>query len=337
MKFITIVLFLVGTVVYGQRSDFDVISFDKADSIALQNKGASLKNLPVLVHNLTSDLPTEVEKFRSIYTWVCTNIENDYGSYQKTVKKRKKLSDNPEALTEWNTSYIPKVFEKLVEQKKTACTGYAFLIREMAKMADIKCTIVNGYGRTPTLILNNNSIPNHSWNSVELNGKWYLCDPTWSAGRIVLEEDRPRFEADYFDSYFLAEPKLFVRNHYPLEVNSSLLEEPPTFEEFIEGPVVYKEAFSNRIFPTLPTKMHLETLKNEPIFFTLTRLKSLANANISLRLNNGIGSTVISPEIKRSQNEFVLQHTFEKSGKYDVHIKVDEAIIATYVVKVKRK
>ncbi len=337
MKFITIVLFLVGTLVYGQRSDFEHIDFKKADSIAAQYSGASLKNLPVLTHNLTADLTTDVEKFRAIYTWVSTNIENDYSSYLKTRKKRKKLSENQEALTAWNNSFTPKVFENLLKYKKTACTGYAYLIRELASLADINCKIVAGYGRTATLILDEDSIPNHSWNTVELNGKWYLCDPTWSAGRIVLEEDGPKFEPDYFDGYFLAEPKLFIRNHYPLQVKSSLLEKPPTFNEFIEGPVVYKEAFGPCIIPTTPTQMHLEIIKNEQISFLLTSVQSIAGENIVLLLNTGSSSKNIQPKVTRNENDYVVQHTFDKSGRYDVHIKANDAIIATYVVKVKRK
>jgi len=337
MKFIPIILFLVGTLAYGQRSDFDFISFDKADSIALKYKGASLKNLPILVHNLTADLATDVEKFRAIYTWVCTNIENDYGAYQKTVKKRKKLSENPVALTEWNDSFTPKVLEKLVAQRKTACTGYAFLTRELATLADIKCEIVNGYGRTPTLILDYNSIPNHSWNSVELNGKWYLCDPTWSAGRIILEEDGPRFEPDYFDDYFLADPVLFIKNHFPLENDQTLLSEPPTFKAFLEGPVVYKEVFRLNILPTAPSQMKLEAVKNEQLSFAFSTPKALAGESISLILNNGGSDRALQPKVTRNQNNYILQHTFEKSGNYDVHIKIDDEIIVTYVVKVKRK
>lgn len=337
MKFITIALFIIGTIVYGQRSDFDSIEFDKADSIAFKYKGASLKNLPVLVHNLTSELSTEVEKFRSIYTWVCNNIENDYGAYQKTVNKRKKLLKNPEALAEWNDNFAPRVFKKLVNERKTACTGYAFLIREMATMVDIKCKIINGYGRTPTLILDNNSIPNHSWNTVELNDKWYLCDPTWSAGRIFLDENGPRFEPDYFDGYFLADPEVFIRNHYPLEINSSLLKEPLTFKEFKEGPVVYKDAFRDGIIPDSPSQMHLEIIKNGTISFTLSSEENITKKNFSIALNNGSSSKDVTPDISRNQNETVLKYTFKKSGRYDVHIKSDDTIIATYVLKVRRK
>ena len=75
-----------------QRSDFQEIDFTKADSIALKYKGASLKNIPVLTHNLTSSLQTDVEKIRAIYTWIGTNIENDYSSYLKISHKRKRLA-----------------------------------------------------------------------------------------------------------------------------------------------------------------------------------------------------------------------------------------------------
>ncbi len=336
MKSLTILVFLIGMIGYGQRSDFDAITFTKADSIALKYKGASLKNLPVLTYNLTHTLDTDVEKFRSIYTWVCTNIENDYSSFQKTVRKRKKLFKNKEELSAWNDSFTPKVFENLLKYKKTACTGYAYLVRELAHLAGIKCEIVNGYGRTPTLVLNENSIPNHSWNAVELNGKWYLCDPTWSAGRIILENEGPRFISDYFDSYFLADPQLFVKNHYPLEIASSLLLEPPTLNQFIEGPVVYKEAFSIGVTPSRPKQMHLEVTKNEPLTFDLNAASKISKNNIQLMLSSGLSTKEVRPNVLQNKQEYQLRYTFEKPGRYDVHIKVNDIIIATYTVKVKR-
>ncbi|MFK7814461.1 MAG: hypothetical protein AB8B59_18340 [Maribacter sp.] len=337
MKFIPIIVFLIGTFSFGQRSDFDSIEFDKADSIALQHKGSSLKNLPVLVHNLTSDLSTEVEKFRSIYTWVCTNIQNDYSSYLKTRKKRKKLSDNQEALLEWNNSFTPKVFENLLKYKKTACTGYAYLVREMAVLADINCEIVDGFGRTATLALDENSIPNHSWNAVELNGKWYLCDATWSAGHIVVTDGQAKFKQEYYDGYFLADPLLFIKNHFPLKVDWTLISKTSTFKGFMDGPIVYKEAFQLNVIPKLPSQMHLETIKNENVDFSFTSTKNLEDANIVLVLNNGSSSKNIRPNVTHNQEEYILKHTFNKTGNYDVHIKIDDSIMVTYVVRVKRK
>ena len=113
MKSLTILFLFTFIVSFGQRSDFKNISFKKADSVADSYKGESLNNLPILTQKLTTNLNTDVEKFRSIYTWVCSNIENDYNSYLKTKQKRNKLSKNREALLEWNSSFTPKVFKDL--------------------------------------------------------------------------------------------------------------------------------------------------------------------------------------------------------------------------------
>ncbi|MEH6777699.1 hypothetical protein [Maribacter arcticus] len=112
---------------FAQRSDFNDIHFKKADSVAEVHKGESLKNLPVLTHNLTTPLDTDVEKFRAIYTWISSNIENDYSSYVKISNKRKRFVNNRQAFLEWNNSITPKVFDRLLIERKTACTGYVHI------------------------------------------------------------------------------------------------------------------------------------------------------------------------------------------------------------------
>ncbi|MFD0796656.1 transglutaminase domain-containing protein [Maribacter chungangensis] len=337
MKWIGILLFCTSSLSLAQRSDFRHIDFTKADSIAYEHQNESLENLPILTHNLTAHLATDVEKFRAIYTWVGISIENDYSSYLTTKKKRKKLSDKPTALREWNNSFTPKVFENLVKHKKTACTGYAYLIRELAALAGIKSKIVDGYGRTATLLLDGNSIPNHSWNTVLLNGKWYLCDATWSAGKIILDADGPRFEQDYFDGYFLASPELFIKNHYPLDIKSSLLDQPPTFEAFLKGPVVYKAAFRANIIPKAPQEMQLTIVKNEDISFRFSSEEAIEIADLSLVLNKGGTSRNVLPKIIEDGKEYVLTHNFSTPISYDAHVKLGDDFIASYVVRVKRK
>jgi hypothetical protein len=322
---------------YGQRSDFLEIDFKKADSVALSHKGASLKNLPLLTYNLTGNFTTDVEKFRAIYTWICTNIENDYTAYLRTSNKRKKLSDDREEFLKWNHSFTPKVFEKLLTTKKTACTGYAYLIKEMANLAGLKSEIVDGHGRTATLRLQEESSANHSWNTILLQNKWYVCDATWSAGLIVVEEDGPRFKSQYTDGYFLADPQLFIKNHYPLEAKWSLLEKVPSYTEFITGPVVYKQAFSNNIIPIAPQQMYLETVKNKSVSFELTTPELVNEKKLNLLLVHNGATTKIEPEITNNDTGHTLKHRFERAGSFDVHVQYKDAIVATYVVKVRRK
>ena len=106
---------------FAQRSDFNDINFKKADSVAEIHKGESLMNLPVLVYNLTAPLDTDVEKFRAIYTWISSNIENDYSSYVKIRNKRKRLVNNRQAFLDWNNNITPIVFDRLLNERKTAC------------------------------------------------------------------------------------------------------------------------------------------------------------------------------------------------------------------------
>lgn len=322
---------------YSQPTDFNQLNFQKADSVALSYKGEGLNNLPVLTHNLTANLTTDVEKFRAIYTWVSTNIENDYQSYATTSNKRKKIVKDREAFLKWNSDYSPKMFEKLISQKKTACTGYAYLIREMAQLAEIACKIVDGYGRTATTNLSTKSQANHSWNIVKLNNKWYLCDATWSAGKTMMEEKGAVFTFDYNDGYFLADTELFIKNHYPLQIENTLLAENPTFKEFLEGPIIYNDAFKQNVIPIAPQKMKFEVLKHEPVSFRFkhSHKEAISNINIQLNKNTSNEENVIKTELPN--NEVNLSYQFSSSGLYDVHIKIDDAIIVTYVVKVRRK
>ena len=173
---------LANNYLYAQITDFKSIDFTRADNIAKLNEGSSLKNLPLLAHKLTHNLPTKVEKFRAIYFWVCHNIKGDYSQYIKVASKRKKLKDNTAEFLKWNSAYKKVMFKKLLKHKRTMCTGYAYLIKELCFLANIECEIVDGYGRTVDENINTLETANHSWNAVKLNNKWYLCDATWASG-----------------------------------------------------------------------------------------------------------------------------------------------------------
>lgn len=337
MRLVFLLLFFSHAIGLGQIVNLNESDFSRADSIAFSHKGHSLRNLPVLTHQLTKDLTTDIEKFRAIYTWVCTNIENDYQSYLKTRKKRKKIQKDRAGFLEWNQSFTPKVFEKLVTEKRTACTGYAYLIKEMANLAGFESEIVNGYGRTPTLLLSENDPPNHSWNIIKLDGQWYLCDATWAAGKIMLEAHGPRYEPNYDDVYFLPHPELFAKNHYPLEPEFSLLEELLSFNDFIEASVIYKAAFRFGIAPNLPQKMHLEVKRDVNTSFELKIPKGLDIKKIRLALNNGGKDVEVKPKITLLEpGKVQLEHAFGRTGLYDTHVVFDSEKIATYVVKVRR-
>lgn len=219
-------VFLIGLFTFilplhAQRADFSEISFQKADHIASLYKGEDLSNLPALTYKLTSQLETDVERFRAIYYWVTHNIAGEYGLMTENDRKRRKLQHDPEALEIWHKQFKKEVFSKLLRDKETLCTGYAYVIKLLANLAGIECEIINGYGVYKGVKSNDLGIPNHSWNAVQLNGKWYLCDATWASG--FTDTSTYLFEFDYDDSFFLMEPAQFSKSHQPLDKKWTLV------------------------------------------------------------------------------------------------------------------
>src|SRR6187401_84150 len=108
---------------YSQRDDFSSVSFNRADSIAGLYNGYPLSDSRKLVCNLTRYLPSDVEKFRAIYKWVCNNIEFDYSLYIENKLKRHRLKSDE--LVRWNRDFNKRLFRELIVHQRTVCTGYA--------------------------------------------------------------------------------------------------------------------------------------------------------------------------------------------------------------------
>lgn len=308
----------------GQREDFGAVDFTKVDSIAALYSSHSLSNLNALANKLTQPLNSDVEKFRALYKWVCTNIEFDYSLYQ-TQKKARLKTKSKEEWEQWNKMFTRRTLKSLVEQKRTVCTGYAYLLRELAAHANIRCEMVHGYGRTATSNVVN-GYPNHSWNAVLLNGKWYLCDPTWSSG--AYNASSMRYEKKFEDGYFLASPELFVRNHYPTDTAWMLTKKKISQTDFLNRPLIYANAFKYRIENIFPEKMNIGITKSETM---LTQVTSQFPIKVQMQLN---GNTIAHGVSVSSTNQ-LLSHQFKNKGRYVVHVLADSDPIATYVVSVK--
>lgn len=334
LKFLFFVLLSCSS--FSQINDFKNISFNKADKIAYEFKGKNLNDLPKLSHNLTKSLSSDVEKFRAIYVWVCTNVENDYSLIKKNTRKRNKYENDSVKLLEWNKEISKETFKKLLKQKKTVCTGYAYLIKELSNLANIKCEIVNGYGRTAETDFSTSVIPNHSWNAVELNSKWYLCDATWSSG--VFDLNKNTFILDYNDGYFLTNPKDFLKNHFPLDSKWQLDEEKLNFVDFKEFPLVYGESFKNNLISIFPLKMNLEIQNGDEINFQLKKTKQINLDAIRIELVSGHYTKEVVPIITSlADNIIEIKYDFKQKGDFDLHIKINEDYLCTYVIRVKKK
>lgn len=316
--------------VNAQVSDFKAINFNRADNIAELNRGSSLKNLPLLAHKLTHQLPTDVEKFRAIYSWVCNNISGDLNQHNKVKGKRKKFKNDSLDYLKWNNQYKKTAFKKLLKYKKTMCTGYAYLIKELCFLANIECEIIDGYGRSASSNVETFEMANHSWNAVKLNNKWYLCDATWSSGYFVYN----LFIKDYNEGYFLTDPILFAKNHYPIN-KKWLLNDTLIPSEFVTSPIVYGETFKHKIIPVSPSKLNTLKTINDEINFSFKTLEDISEDKISLIYYSGNNELKLKIyDLKNENGTLSFKHQFKLKGHYDLHLKINNDIVATYTIKV---
>jgi hypothetical protein len=329
-----LVFFFIG--IHAQISDFPNISFHKADSIAEAYLGADLKSVPRLSYQLTKDLETDVEKARAIFMWIANNIINDDAIYLKNKRQRKLLKDDPVQLAKWNEEVKAKTIDILLRKKKTVCTGYAFLMAKMCKYAGIKSKIINGYSRTGGSEDEDIRTPNHSWNAVLINNKWYVCDPTWASG--IYNPNTNQFEFVFKKGYFLTDPKLFVKNHYPLDPQWTLIQENnPTYEEFTEGPLLYTSAFKYATLSQVPEKMYNTVSKRKKISFQINRLNNEQLKSVYILVSGKRKEETFYPEnLVIRENTIEFDHEFLFRGYYDVHVMVDDEPVMTYAFHVKK-
>jgi len=334
MKLTIFLILFFKSCTYAQVSDFKTINFTRADNLAKLNEGSSLENLTLLAHKLTYKLPTQVEKFRAIYIWVCNNIKADMMQQNKIERKRKRLKNDSASLLQWNNAYKKHAFKKLLKHKKTVCTGYAYLIKELCYLANIECVIVNGYGRLVDSNVNELEKENHSWNALKLNDKWYLCDATWSSGYF---DETNTFIKHYNDGYFLTAPILFNKNHYPLQ-QKWMLDNVLTVSEFVTAPLLYGEAFENKVILLSPEKMNVLIKKNEEVRFSVKSVKQISSKSVSLVCYIGVKEIVFDIYNIKNENGLIsFNYKFKSKGAYDVHLKIKDDIVATYTVKVSKK
>ena len=208
--------------VLGNPDQFTTSDVRKADSIAAIYQGYSLFDLRALALKLTLPLSTEEEKFRSIFKWVCNNIGYDYPMHSRNQHKRKKLKTASER-EQWNKKIAKEAIIKLLQKRITVCSGYVHLLKELCSLAGITCVVIDGYGRTAQANVRGEGIPNHSWNAVKLNDVWYLCDASWASG--AYDTQAMSFVKKYTDAYFLPDPTLFIRNHFPLDTTWMLMKQ----------------------------------------------------------------------------------------------------------------
>ena len=161
---------------------------------------------------LTSRWEGDRNKAYAIFRWLSFNVAYDVdGFFGRTEKK---TCDSASVL----------------RHRTSVCAGYANLFDALGKAAGLQVHTINGYakgyGFEPGQQIKDT---NHAWNGVQVNGEWFICEPTWGAGYLGADL---MFHRSPDVSMFLMDPEYAICSHYPSDEQWQLLEKPISKEEF---------------------------------------------------------------------------------------------------------
>jgi hypothetical protein len=160
---------------------------------------------------INSSFKTENEKIRAVFYWTASNISYDI--------------DNMFAIN-FNETSENKI-KKSIETRKGVCINYAEIFNEIANKVGLKSVIIEGYTRQNGF---SDYVP-HAWCGANIDGKWYVFDPTWGSGYV----SNGKFIKKINNYYFKTEPGKIITSHIPFDYLWQFSNYPITNQEFYNG------------------------------------------------------------------------------------------------------
>jgi len=171
--------------------------------------------LPDVVTKLTAGVSDRFSRAKVLHDWICDNIAYDTDMY-------------------FNGWIVNQDYVSVLKKKKAVCSGYVNLFNEMCRLAGIESIGISGFskgfGYSGTL----GSRPDHDWNAVKINNKWYLIDVTWNAGHV----DYKTFIKSYSTDYLFLDSRPFLYSHLPMENQYQFYAPVVTKAQFVEEPYI---------------------------------------------------------------------------------------------------
>ena len=313
------------------QPDIRLSSYPFADSIALKVKYRD--DLARLSKDLTSALPQQVDKVRSIYRWITHNIAYDY----KFINKEREVvwpdCDDKPNCKEIKLEFEKNLAHKTAAKKKGTAEGFAYLFKKLCTEAGVTCEVVKGGVRTKPYQAGNNTPNNHFWNAVYIGKDWYFIDAMLSAG-IIKENDETGklmpFERKENDVYFLSPYEQFRKDHCPEKANWQAILGIQNREKFNRQPFYYNAAsYVSTLSGLSPDTGFLNTHVGDTIEFSFTYPHTIDRIQVNTNLKQN--PKIVYYDKKRQQeiNTHALKRQvylpYERDGdRYSFKVSVTD-------------
>lgn len=189
------------------------------------------QDITTLAQYLIRPAKTDLQKMRTIFTWIALNIRYDNVAFS-------------------SGNYPEQSAENVLATRQAVCMGYSALMQALCIAADLNAEMVlgyaKGYGYKPG---DKFADSNHAWNAVMIDDAWHLFDVTWASVGELTEtgnvETRSAFEPFWFDTH----PKAFIFTHLPTDPDRQLTGDVWTLEEYERSADLSSEFFKSGFDP----------------------------------------------------------------------------------------
>jgi len=234
----------------------------------------------ILAYQLIADCKNDRQKVTAIFRWITDNIAYKVADNRSRFAIKNKASDPADTAGNWK-SLNEMVAANVLRKGVAVCDGYARLFKTLCDYAGIPAEVITGYART-NMGIGRSFQTNHTWNAVYFDSSWHLLDATWASGYVSYRGDE--FIRQYDGSYFLAPPKQFLNDHYPEDLQWTLLPDPPVLAEYNRTPFKYSGFVKNGIISFKPAKGMIDAAVGDTITIEL----ETADTQKKLRITDAI-------------------------------------------------
>jgi hypothetical protein len=197
----------------------------KIDALVAEVDVQKFNTVDALANALTKGLESDLEKTYAIYKWVTSNIEYDVDAY---------FSNNLRGIGS---------AQVVLKNRKAVCDGYSELMMRLGRASGLVIEKIGGFAKGYGYAIGESMTkPNHAWNVVKIDDRWYLLDSTWDAGSVSKESRKFIKNSGEFQ-FFLVNPSYFIYSHYPEDKKWQLLSDHWTKEEFFSKVTANEKAF----------------------------------------------------------------------------------------------
>ena len=173
---------------------------------------ASCISVDELSSYIKLNFATDTARINAIYSWITNNITYD-------VARMENIKSNAQSK--------PQVLADVLTMCSAVCQGYSELFAAICKNVGINALVVSGYVKNDGRIMP----MAHAWVAAELDGEWFLFDPTWGAGYLKSNY----FVKSFNNAFYKKHPKDFIADHMPFDPLYQFLSYPINNKDFIAG------------------------------------------------------------------------------------------------------